>query len=63
MMKSIRNTTIFRMQIIIILKLKASKLSRTNSFRAILEKRLLSTEKSKNNRGQTGLHPKRLISI
>lgn len=44
MMKSIRNTTIFRMQIIIILKLKASKLSRTNSFRAILEKEIAVNE-------------------
>lgn len=44
MIKSIRNTTIFRMQIIIILKLKASKLSRTNSFRAILEKEIAVNE-------------------
>ena len=51
-MNSRRNTKTFKMQMIIMLKLNASKLSRTNSLTAISKKKLLSTEKEGNNRGQ-----------
>ena len=55
MMKRRRKTKTFSTQITIMLKLNASKLSRTNSLKAISKKKLLSTEKRENNRGQTGL--------